>query len=216
MNGFVAIARWPTLLDEVCADLVPDNDACPLFTSLSVLRKLVGIHEFKGKESRKALDVIIDRTWPILLPTAARLLKEGGPENAEAMTLFKLALKIYWSCTQLCLSNSPLVVSTMDSWFELLSACIMVPGKTVRHLYPTAVIPRHIHRRFVWFVLLLRVRCSASFASREPLGRGTQSATGVQVEEVGTSDCTARLLALWRPENVKKRTRRGKGRRRSG
>lgn len=120
--------KWPTLLDDVCADLGPDsNEYSILFSSLTVLRKLVGIYEFKGRGSRHALDAIIDRTWPSILPTAARLLKGGGPQSAEAMTLFKLTLKIYWSCTQLCLSNSPLVVSTMDSWFELLSACIMVP-----------------------------------------------------------------------------------------
>ncbi|OEH76840.1 importin [Cyclospora cayetanensis] len=129
----LAFARWPTILDEVCADLGPSNDACRLFSSLSVLRKLVGAYEFKGRDSRKALDGIIDRTWPCLLPTAARLIKEGGPENLEAMTLFKLALKIYWSCTQLCLSNSPLVVSTMDTWFELLSTCIKLPGTPTTH-----------------------------------------------------------------------------------
>ncbi|KAL8432123.1 hypothetical protein ACSSS7_004827 [Eimeria intestinalis] len=119
--------KWPTLLDEVCADLRAESTACNLFSALSVLRKLVGIYEFKGRGSRQALDLIIDRTWPLLLPIVARLLKEGGPENAEAMTLLKLALKCYWSCTQLCLSNSPLVVSTMDNWFELLSACLLLP-----------------------------------------------------------------------------------------
>ncbi|KAL8273198.1 hypothetical protein Esti_002956 [Eimeria stiedai] len=120
-------AKWPTLLEEVCADLHADSTACNFFTALSVLRKLVGIYEFKGRGSRQALDLIIDRTWPLLLPIVARLLKEGGPDNADAMTLLKLALKCYWSCTQLCLSNSPLVVSTMDSWFELLSACLLLP-----------------------------------------------------------------------------------------
>ncbi|KAL8452421.1 hypothetical protein Emag_002389 [Eimeria magna] len=119
--------KWPTLLEEVCADLHAESTACDLYSALSVLRKLVGIYEFKGRGSRQALDLIIDRTWPLLLPIIARLLKEGGSENAEAMTLLRLALKCYWSCTQLCLSNSPLVVSTMDSWFELLSACLLLP-----------------------------------------------------------------------------------------
>ncbi|KAL8441202.1 hypothetical protein Emed_007601 [Eimeria media] len=120
-------AKWPTLLEEICVDLHAESSASHIFSALSVLRKLFGIYEFKGRASRQALDLIIDRTWPLLLPIVARLLKEGGPENAEAMTLLRLALKCYWSCTQLCLSDSPLVVSTMDNWFELLSACLLLP-----------------------------------------------------------------------------------------
>ena len=120
--------RWSSILNEVCADLSACSEASSLFCCLMVLRKLVGVYEFRGRDSRKALDGIIDAAWPLLLPAAAKLLQQAKPEDAELITLFKLALKIYWSSTQLCLSNSPLLLSTMDSWFEMLSACIRMPG----------------------------------------------------------------------------------------
>lgn len=61
------------------------------------LRKIVKRFEFKPKEARGPLLTVMRVTLPLLLAMSHQLV---GDNSVEAGQVLKLALKVFWSCTQ--------------------------------------------------------------------------------------------------------------------
>ncbi|CAN0454723.1 unnamed protein product, partial [Hapterophycus canaliculatus] len=61
------------------------------------LRKVVKRYEYKPKDDRGPLLETMRVTMPLLLNMSLQLL---GEDSSEAGQVLKLALKVFWSCTQ--------------------------------------------------------------------------------------------------------------------
>lgn len=87
--------KWSNLIPYILHNL-QSGDVLKIINSLSALRKIVHIYEYKDKENRAILDTIAEHTFPILQQLNANLINNNSNEASEVM---RISLKIFWSCT---------------------------------------------------------------------------------------------------------------------
>ncbi|CBZ54464.1 hypothetical protein NCLIV_048930 [Neospora caninum Liverpool] len=192
-------ASWEPLLPAVTTDIAARQDSSRLLCALSVLRRLCGIYEFK-RTDKEALDAIIERTWPLLLPAAAQLLNEGGLGNTDAMQMLKLICKIYWSSTQVCLSSSALVVSTMDDWMQLMEQILVrpVPPELLSGLDAAERCELPVYKVKKWALQIIQ-RAFSRFGDQKLLNRATRSSKEDVAQAFGRNFATK-----WAPRFTEK------------
>jgi hypothetical protein len=128
--------KWPTLLPKLQQNIqhTDPSKILHIHNALVALRKVCKRYEYKAREERGPLGVIVAQFFPILLPLAQNL---SGPDqhSIEAALTLKLILKIFYSCTQffipnttgdasvISLSNPP----SMQPWFDVLEKALAKP-----------------------------------------------------------------------------------------
>lgn len=221
-GGFSVLRRWPEALPALIEDLRGGAASGGVNAALLVLRKLVAVFEFRGRETKQQLDAVIEATWPLVLPIAAAVLQQRSPLDEEAMTQVKLALKIYWSCTQFCLTSSPLIVTSIDSWMELIEAVLKVQGASVPwgcrgslwRPFPSLLFGQSTRRFPLWRSAGSQsssLRLSACRFVGGPRRVRAERLDSLQGKEMGSSNCAAHIFALCGAKGTQanSQTRRG-------
>ncbi|CAM9437770.1 unnamed protein product, partial [Laminaria digitata] len=89
------------------------------------LRKVVKRYEYKPKDSRAPLLAVMRVTLPLLLAMCHQLV---GDDSAEAGQVLKIALKVFWSCTQFAIpSGEDLEALNVPSWMDLCAKVLAKP-----------------------------------------------------------------------------------------
>ena len=115
--------KWPSLLSELLAAVKTANsNVLQMFNALLALRKIVKRYEYKTKEHRDPLDVIISEAFPILQELMQTIIANNSLEAAQVM---RVCLKIFYSATMYAL---PLVAGVdTNLWFSALAHIIAKP-----------------------------------------------------------------------------------------
>ncbi len=122
MVNFDFPEKWGNLLDMVLAKL-QTLEPLAVLNSLKVLRKMVKKFEYKRQEDgREPLNVMVGRTFPVLLELMNNLLTL---DNEEAANVLHWILKVYWSCTQYSVPNVAQEPQTVTSWMETMNKLLM-------------------------------------------------------------------------------------------
>ena len=84
-------SKWPDFLD-ITMHLLGTNDAGSVYAGLQCLLAICRLYRYKGAESRKEFNQIVEASFPQLLAIANRLVQEPG---LEAWEMLHLLLKAY-------------------------------------------------------------------------------------------------------------------------
>ena len=84
-------AKWPNFLD-ITLHLLSTNDASSVYAGLQCMLAICRIYRYKGGDSRKEFNQIIEASFPQLLAIGNRLVQET---SAEAWEMLHLLLKAY-------------------------------------------------------------------------------------------------------------------------
>ncbi len=84
-------SQWPDFLD-ITMHLLNTNDANSVYAGLQCLLSICRMYRYKGGDSRKEFNQIIEASFPQLLAIGNRLAQESG---LEAWEMLHLLLKAY-------------------------------------------------------------------------------------------------------------------------
>ncbi|CAM9092964.1 unnamed protein product [Pylaiella littoralis] len=116
--------EWPTLIPAIVAQL-QTGEVLRVHNAMLALRKIVKRFEYKPKEARGPLLDIMRVTLPLLLNMATQLLAEDSTEAGEVL---KLALKVFYSCTQFAIpSGKDLEDLNVPGWMDLCAKVLAKP-----------------------------------------------------------------------------------------
>ena len=129
--------KWPTLIPFLLTTIekgVKDlpNNGLHVHNALLALRKVCKRYEYKSREQRGPLNMIVEQSFPLLLPLAQQLWKE---HSLEAAMMLKQILKIFWSSTQFYLPGADDGTSSiglakpaeLQPWFDILTETLKKP-----------------------------------------------------------------------------------------
>ena len=121
--------NWPGLLPAICANMQQQNTE-RVYGALFALRMLVKVYEFRKEAERTPLHAAVEQTWPLMAQLVEMLIATPSVEGAE---LALLAMKVFWSATQISL---PPLLLRPDQLAVLLLAENLTPTPT-----PTLTLP---------------------------------------------------------------------------
>ena len=121
--------RWSALLPQ-CLGLISSGEEPKVYCGLASLRVIAREFEVRSTtHARATVEEITRVALPGLLTLGEQLLKTVA-QSPLAVTLLKLILKTYYSCTQLKLSPVLAEQGTCTRWFELMSQATKVTCTT--------------------------------------------------------------------------------------
>uniref|UniRef100_A0A061RWK7 Putative importin-7 n=1 Tax=Tetraselmis sp. GSL018 TaxID=582737 RepID=A0A061RWK7_9CHLO len=133
--------KWPDLLGGVVENMKSAEQA-RLHGALYALRILARKYEFKDKDERGPLGMVINNSFPMLLQIFQAILSEGS-RNVEVAELIKLICKTFWSSTFMsmpaCLADHDQFVG----WMTCIHTFINMP-------VPEEGMPEDLDARMSW------------------------------------------------------------------
>eukprot|EP00752_Nemacystus_decipiens_P010988 g9765.t1 len=116
--------EWPDLIQAIVAQL-QTGQVLRVHNAMLALRKVVKRFEYKAKDARGPLHDIMKVTLPLLHSMSMQLLAE---DSVEAGQVLKLALKVFWSCTQFAIpSGAVLEAMNVPAWMDLCAKVLAKP-----------------------------------------------------------------------------------------
>ena len=119
-------SKWPNFLD-ITMHLLSTNDASSVYAGLLCLLAICRMYRYKGGDSRKEFNQIIEASFPQLLAIANRLAQETGLEAWEMLHLLLKAYKHAIYVGQLLLASRSSMGMNTDCTDEPLSSnCLRI------------------------------------------------------------------------------------------
>ncbi|KAF7728772.1 hypothetical protein EC973_005610 [Apophysomyces ossiformis] len=128
--------QWPNFVNEV-QNFLSSSDVRLVYVGLLALREVVKVYRWKSMERRDPLKEIIKLTFPGIQSICANLINNDSIEAAE---MLKLALKIYYSGTQMELPKCLQDPSSLVPWGTLFLQLVDKP-------IPMEVLPADLEER---------------------------------------------------------------------
>ena len=115
--------NWPGLLPAICANMQQQNTE-RVYGALFALRMLVKVYEFRKEAERAPLHAAVEHSWPLMAQLVEMLIGTPSVEGAE---LALLAMKVFWSATQISLPPLLLRAEQLAVWMRLLIGLLEQP-----------------------------------------------------------------------------------------
>ena len=116
--------NWPGLVPAICANLQQQQQPERIYGALFALRTLVKVYEFRQADRRSPLYAVVEQTWPLMGQLIQQLIPSPSVQGSE---LALLAMKIFWSATQISLPPLLLRPDQLQQWMRMLIGLLEQP-----------------------------------------------------------------------------------------